>query len=88
MSHQTTPVRSDKRTEVDVLAQRIAREFKDGASVLTYRSLVELYEEKDIVRAFDRVKAIPDDKIKKSRAALFIYLVKRYAKPKDTGSRD
>jgi len=60
------------------LAQRIAKEFEDEGNLPYYQDLCERYPEHLINRAFSEVRKVPELKIKKSRGALFTYLVKKY----------
>lgn len=65
------------------LAQRIAKEFKDEDNLGYYEDLCERFPEHLINRAFSEVRKVPQAKIKKSRGALFTYLVKKYASKKE-----
>jgi len=64
------------------LAQRIAKEFEDEGNLGYYEDLCERYPEHLINRAFSEVQRVPQSKIKKSRGALFTYLLKKYADKK------
>lgn len=86
MSEGTGDERSPKRaipfspkSRVDLLALEIAVALKDEAHLPLYRLYCQRYEETIIRRALATVQEVPDDKIKKSRPALFIFLMKRYA---------
>lgn len=72
------------KTEAEEQATRIAKEFNDEDNVEYYRSLCRDYPEKIIKKALDTVQCVPDNKIKKSRGALFTYLVKKYASQQKT----
>lgn len=67
------------RSRVDSLALEIAVALKDEARLPLYRMYCQRYEETIIRRALATAQEVPDDKIKKSRPALFIFLMKRYA---------
>lgn len=61
------------------LAHTLAAALNDIASLDKYRACCGKYPECLIYKALDTAKATPTKKIKKSRAALFFYLVKKYA---------
>ncbi len=64
----------------DLLAYEICNAFKDEKNSLLYLSYVRKYPLEVIKRAFDEAVRMPPHKIKKTRGALFNYLVRRYAK--------
>lgn len=72
----------------DGLANEIANAFNDGKYLSMYRFFCEKYDNEAIRRAFEEAKAVPEEQIKKSRPALFIFLLRKYALPKDEPSRD
>jgi len=78
-------LRPDEVVKVDHerQAQRIAKEFQDEDNLGYYEDLCERYPEHLINRAFSEVLKIPQAKIKKSRGALFTYLLKKYADKKE-----
>ena len=76
------PLNFQPKTKADYLALKIARAFKEEHRLPLYRACCENFEEEGIKQAFEEVMAVPDDKIKKSRPALFIHLMKKYAKRK------
>ena len=80
--HDKTPLNFQPKTKSDYLALKIARAFKEEHKLPLYRVCCENFEEEGIKKAFSEVMAVPDNKIKKSRSALFIYLMKKYAKRK------
>jgi hypothetical protein len=61
------------------MAQQIAEEFKAVTSFPYFEKLCRSYPRELILKAYNKAKAIPADKIKKSRGALFVYLIKKYA---------
>jgi hypothetical protein len=64
----------------DLLAYEICNAFKDEKNSLLYLCYVRKYPMEIIKRAFDEAVRMPPHKIKKTRGALFNYLVRRYAK--------
>ncbi|MCK4351823.1 hypothetical protein KAW65_00255 [candidate division WOR-3 bacterium] len=70
----------EAKAKEELLAERIAKTFKDEENLSYYETLCERYSEDLINLAFREVKKIPSSKIRKSRGALFTYLVKKYAK--------
>lgn len=69
--------RSTKRTYV---VSMIAEAFKDGARLAMYVRLCKKHGIPLVLRAFAETKATPQESIKKSRLALFRYLLNTYAK--------
>ena len=67
------------KTKRALLAQTIAEAFQDEAQLSRYLIFVKKYSLSVIYRAFAEAKAIPEHQIKKSRSALFFYLVKKHA---------
>lgn len=63
----------------DELARHIASEFGDMENLAVYRQHCEQYSEKAARRAYEETLSVPPEKLKRSRLALFIYLVKKYA---------
>lgn len=64
----------------DELARSIAEEFGDLDNLPTYQMLCRKYSEEIIRKACKHTLSVPPDKVKRSRLALFIYLVKKYAR--------
>jgi hypothetical protein len=69
------PLQSLKR-----LARKIAKAFKDDANYRFYLAYCQRYPLKIIWRAFIEVQHVPPERIRKSKGALFNYLVQKYAK--------
>ena len=67
-------------TKEDLFAQDIADALKEPSQIETYRHYVRLYPEGFIRRILSEVKLTPIHKIRKSRHALFMYLIRYYAK--------
>jgi len=77
-----TPLDFEPKTKADYLALKIARAFNEESKLPLYRVLCENFNDQVVKKAFDDVMNVPEEKIKKSRAALFAYLLKKYAKRK------
>ena len=80
--NETTPkaVPFTPKTEGDRLAMEIARSFNDETSLPKYQQLCASHDPVIVKRVFLEVQRIPLERIKRSRGALFTYLVKKYAK--------
>ncbi|MBI5374190.1 MAG: helix-turn-helix domain-containing protein [Candidatus Schekmanbacteria bacterium] len=68
------------KTREELLALDLARGLHDHDSLFLYLSYAKKYPESVLRQLLSEVKAIPDNKIKKGRGALFNHLVKQYAK--------
>lgn len=64
----------------DALARSIAEDFGDLDNLPTYQMHCRKYAEEIIRKAHKHTLSVPPDKVKRSRLALFIYLVKKYAR--------
>lgn len=71
------------KSPCDLLALEVASALKDDSHLLLYRTYCQRFDAQIIRRALDAAIETPDDKIKKSRAALFIFLLKQYASAKE-----
>jgi hypothetical protein len=67
------------QNKIDNLALRVAQGLGESHRLPLYRRICRKFDEPIIRRAFGEVRSVPDYKIKKSRAALFAYLVRKYA---------
>ena len=67
-------------TKKELLASDLARDLNDQKSFPYFLSIAKKYSEPLLRKLLGEVKEIPSEKIKKSRAALFNYLLKQYAK--------
>jgi DNA-binding MarR family transcriptional regulator len=67
------------KTREELLALDIARELKDPKALPLYLSYARKYPESLLRKVLGEVKEIPIRRIKKGRAALFNYLIKKYA---------
>lgn len=63
----------------DDLAMEIAKTFKEEHRTDLYRYIFQKHDESTIRRAFEETMKVPDSKIKKSKSALFFYLLNKYA---------
>ncbi len=78
----------EPKTKGDLLALDIAKAFHDEVHLPMYRHFCATMDESIIRRAFSRVMQTPEQEIKRSRPALFIYLIRKYAYPaKDQNPR-
>ena len=68
------------RNESDLLAIDMATLLHDQKNLVLYRSYSKKYPAWLLRRVLSEVKQLPPEKIKKSRGALFNYLVQTYAK--------
>lgn len=66
-------------TNEELLASDIAHNLDDQRNIATYRSYAHTYPESFLRKILSEVKCTPHHKIKKSRSALFNYLVHYYA---------
>ncbi|HEY7326082.1 MAG TPA: hypothetical protein VH592_00475 [Gemmataceae bacterium] len=62
------------------LAQELAKALSDAAGINLYRFYATKYPEWLLRKVLAEVEAMPTERINKSRAALFNYLVQQYAK--------
>ena len=68
-------------------AHTIAQEFNDSGQVRLYLQYCRKYPLSLVYRAYAEARSVPPERVRKSRAAIFFYLVKRYAheRKQDTG---
>jgi len=66
--------------QIKQLAKKISNDFKEPEKLDLYENLLMHYSVKTIQQAYDDVKKVPVEKIKKSQSALFIYLLRKYDK--------
>jgi hypothetical protein len=57
------------------LANEIADTLKDRDSISMHLQYVRRYKEEFLRRILNKVMALPDDKIRKNRAALYTFLI-------------
>ena len=68
-----------KPTSKDELAMEIAKSFQEEQRTELYRYIFQKHDESTIMKAFDEANKVPLSKIKKSRSALFFFLLNKYA---------
>lgn len=68
-------------TPQELLAVDLARGLDDSENLAFYLHCTKHYPEPILRSLFSKVKNVPAEKIKKSRGALFNYLIQKYAKP-------
>jgi hypothetical protein len=74
------PKPEQKVSNTSKLARQIAKDLDSHEGLAYFEKLCSNYPQKIILQSLKEAKAIPAEKIKKSRSALFVYLVKKYAK--------
>lgn len=67
-------------TREELLARDLAAGLNDEANLRFYFSVCRKYPEEFLRKTYGQVKEIPLDKIKKSRGALFNYLIQKHEK--------
>lgn len=75
----TQAINYHPQTEEDRLAVQIATEFSDLTHLPVYVAFCRRYPLPVIRKAFETTQKYPPEKIRKSKGALFTYLVKLYA---------
>lgn len=65
--------------KAQILAQRIAEDFGEQKNLHYIFAVCKQYPPLIIKEAFTKVAAMPAERIRKSRSALFVYLAKKYA---------
>ncbi len=60
------------------LATELAETLRDFHSITQYLRFTEKYTEEQLLETLAQVMAIPQEKIKRSRGALFTHLIKNY----------
>jgi len=71
------------KTKQELLALDLAEALDDRKSLPVYLSYARKYPEHLLRRILGNVKEIPISKIRKSRAALFNFLIKKHAQGSD-----
>lgn len=61
--------------------EKIAEALGDQSNIELYSLIARTVPSLTIQRALDETLAVPAERIRKSRAALFIHLIRKYAKP-------
>ena len=67
------------------LANEIADTLKDRDSIAMHLQYARKYKEEFLRRILNKVMALPDDKIRKSRAALYTFLISQSSRNGDSG---
>jgi DNA-binding MarR family transcriptional regulator len=75
---RSTINRFNPRTKEELLALDLARGLNDMPGLPLYLHLARKFPEGALRRVLSEVRAIPDEKIRKSRGALFNHLMKKY----------
>ena len=65
-------------TEQQKFALELAETLNDHNSLTLYQQLTEKYDEEFLRRILEKVLSIPKEKIRKSRGALFTFLVNQH----------
>jgi DNA-binding transcriptional MocR family regulator len=76
------------KTKEELLALDLAKALKDVRGLSLYLSFAKRYPESLLRKVLGEVKEIPDRKIKKSRGALFNYLIQKYVKETSKNNRN
>ena len=76
------------KSREELLALDLANALKDSKGLPLYLSLSKRYPESFLRKVLGEVKEIPDHKIKKSRGALFNYLIRKYVKETSKNNRN
>lgn len=74
---------SNSITEDEILAREIADALDDEKNKKLFVKFCEEYTHESLIELMRQVKNIPDEKIRKSKGALFTFLVKQDAKRKN-----
>lgn len=67
------------QTKRELCAQTIAQAFNDEQHLSHYLQCCKKYPLALVYRAYAEARSLPPEQIKKSRAALFFYLIKKYS---------
>lgn len=71
---------TNKKSKEYKLAYEIAEALNDLDSLDVHIAFAESYNESALRKIFHRVMSIPEDKIKRTRGALYTYLVKNHGR--------
>lgn len=61
-----------------MLANELAETLRDFHSITQYLKFTQLYPEEALRETLERVMSMPQEKIKRSRGALFTHLIQQY----------
>ena len=62
------------------LAYELATTLQDKESLVVYEAFARKYNEEFLRKTLAKVMSVPDDKIKRTRGALFTFLIQQHAK--------
>ena len=66
-------------TSRDDLAAEIAKTFQEAHRTELYRYVFQKHDESTIRKAFEETTKVPVSRIRKSKSALFFFLLNKYA---------
>lgn len=72
-------MKNKKTSSKDDFAMEIASKFQEEHRIELYRYMIHKHDDFIVRRAFEEASKVPVDKIKKSKSALFFYLLNKYA---------
>jgi hypothetical protein len=72
-------MKTAKSSKRELLAHTIAQDFNDLEHLTNYLRCCKKYPQYLIYRAYAEAKALPEARIRKSRPAIFYYLINKYA---------
>lgn len=75
-----------KLTPQDEFANQLAEDFGEPEEVALFRAMFKRYSEALLRRAHAEVMSIPAERIRKSKAAIFFYLVRKFARKEREGA--
>jgi hypothetical protein len=75
-------------TKHEELALEIARGLGEEQFLPIYRSFVLRYSEEVVLRAYQEAIEFPAEKIRKTRGAIFNYLLKKYARQTQSNTQN
>lgn len=83
---QTDSGEERKVHDVSGLAHEIALALEEPDSQTYFEEMCRRYPDRIIQKSLEKARAVPMEKIKKSRGALFAYLVKKYAREEQSST--
>lgn len=75
----TQPIPFIPKSAADALALQIAQSFGDERRLPLYRKVCGAYDRSLVYRAYREALEIPAERVKKSRRAIFLYILHDYA---------
>lgn len=73
-----------RQSKEEQLAQELADTLSDQESLPFYRDMVKKYSETFLRAKLKKVMSVPSDQIRKTRGALFTYLINQHERRYDT----